>query len=101
MRPVSPASRYNAIPTTTSHQHQQPYYLLESSQWEISHQQPESNGENECRSFESATNAEENKPAPTKRKREGKRGRHLNRLERCPNHWKLVIGLYFTLPPEK
>lgn len=35
------------------------------------------------------------------REREGKSGRSLNRLERCPNNWKLVIGLYFTLPPEK
>lgn len=34
-----------------------------------SHQQLGSTGENECRSFESAKNAEENKPAPTKRER--------------------------------
>ena len=63
----------------------------------------EINGENECHSFESAKNAEGNEPAPTKREseREGKSGRSLNRLEHCPNHWKLVIGLYFTLPPEK
>ena len=55
----------------------------------------EIDGENECRSFESAKNAEENKPAPDKeRGSEGKSGRSLNRLERCPNRWKLVIGLY-------
>lgn len=39
-------------------------------------------------------------PLQRERGRE-KSGRSLNRLERCPNNWKLVIGLYFTLPPEK
>lgn len=55
----------------------------------------EINGENECRSFESAKSAEESKPAPTKREW-GKEWAKLNHLERCPNHWKLVIG--FILP---
>lgn len=57
--------------------------------------QTEIDGENECRSFESAKNAEESKPAATKGESEGKSGR--SRLERCSGHWKLVIGLNFTV----
>lgn len=33
--PVSPAGPYNTIPTTTSYQHQQSYYLLARIQWKI------------------------------------------------------------------
>lgn len=99
--PVSPASPVNAVPTTTSHQHQQSHYLLASSQWEISATSNRDQRRKWMSQFWISQNAEENKPAPTKREREGKSGRSLNRLERCPNNWKLVIGLYFTLPPEK
>lgn len=98
----------SVLPAPTTLSQQQPAISINSrtTSWQESNGKSEppatgNDGENECRSFESAKNAEENKPAPTKRESEGKSGRSLNRLERCPNHWKRVIGLYFTLPPEK
>lgn len=98
----------SVLPAPTTLSPQQPAISINSrtTSWQESNGKSEppatgNDGENECRSFESAKNAEENKPAPTKRESEGKSGRSLNRLERCPNHWKRVIGLYFTLPPEK
>lgn len=100
-----PSGPCDRIPTTTtSHQHQRPLLPPDTHAAENqSHQQP--------RPAEKTNVAVLNQPEmqrkikrafPYKeRKREGKCGWILNRLERCPNHWKLVIGLCFTLPPEK
>lgn len=98
--PVSPAGPYNTIPTTTNHQHQS-HYLLASVRWKVGATSSWDQHRNWMSQFWISQKCRGYKPAPSKRERGGKSGRSLNRRERCPHHWKLVIGLYFTLPPEK
>lgn len=99
--PVSPAGPYNAVPH--SYQPSASTVVLPPGKHSMENQSHQ-----HLRSTEKMNVAVLNQPKmqrkislPLQTEREGKSGRSLNRLERCPNHWKLVIGLYFTLPPEK
>lgn len=80
----------------TSHQHRQLYYLLASTQWETWATSSWDQQRKWMSQFWISQKCRGKKPAPSHREREGKSGRSLNHLECCLNHWKLVIGLYFT-----